>query len=99
MNWNREVSKNLEHTKVGITDPRDTAEHRRVLKQARRWARWQRDQLRTNTAVESVAESIWRTDCPTPDCDHDWADQPKHLREGFRGRARAAISALIGAKG
>lgn len=89
MNWNREVSKNLDHTKVGITDIRDTAERRRVLKTARRWARWQRDQLRTKEAVGRVSAAILSNFNPPDDKHSTWWINPEVS-------ARAAIDALIG---
>lgn len=95
MNWNREVSKNLDHTKVGITDARDTAERRRVLKTARRWARWQRDQLRTNEAVERVARLEYRKATTKADVP-GWDDALPEAREICRARAREVIDALIG---
>lgn len=94
MNWNREVSKNLEHTKVGIKDWRDTAERRHVLKQARRWARWQRDQLRTNEAIERVARGIARME-PDEDWDNGHELDLEYKQECFE-TAIDAITALLG---
>lgn len=74
MNWNREVSKNLEHTKVGITDWRDTAERRHVLKQARRWARWQRDQLKSNERIDTAARALNASGWVCFDCEGEPGD-------------------------
>lgn len=60
-------------------------------------ARWQREQLRTDEAVERAAESQWDRD----DHDNMWNDtdhdaQCPDLRNDYRDDARAVINALIG---
>lgn len=49
-------------------------------------ARWQRDQLRTDDAVERVAEAMHENDCGCGDGTDDW----------YRGLARTAVNALLG---
>lgn len=67
-------------------------------------ARWQRDQLRTDEAVERMAEAIYRShDSYTHFTAKPWAEMVKSKDKANRFRvkqdrkaARAAIDALIG---
>ena len=62
-------------------------EGRTAVRQALvRGARWQRDQLRTDDAVERVAEAMHENDCGCGDGTDDW----------YRGLARTAVNALLG---
>lgn len=61
-------------------------------------AKWQRDKLRTDEAVERVAEAEFvreQADYEYFDRE-DWGDQHPSNQDVFRSRARAAITALIG---
>lgn len=58
-------------------------------------AKWQREQLRTDEAVERVAAGVHKA------ADHfghytPWAKLPEHVQEDWRRPARAAIDALLG---
>lgn len=98
MNWNREVSKNLEQTKIGIKDWRDTAERRHVLKQARRWARWQSDQLLTKEAIERGARALNESGWVCLDCNNEPGDydQCKQCQEVCRNAFKSSLTALLG---
>ena len=61
-------------------------------------ARWQRSALRTDEAVERVAEQLYRDEYQHPMSEHDTWCQIEDCTnaEDFRDQARAAITALIG---
>lgn len=56
-------------------------------------AKWQRSSLRTDEAVERVAQGICRRNWPKDsDFEHYW----RRYGDDFRADARAAITALLG---
>lgn len=61
-------------------------------------ANWQRDELRTDEAVERVADWMCHEDHGYTLDEHDgWCQDPScDLVESYRQSARAAITALIG---
>lgn len=69
-----------------------TYENERMMRNETRYrmvvagAQWQRDQLRTDDAVERVAEAMHENDCGCGDGTDDW----------YRGLARTAVNALLG---
>lgn len=60
-------------------------------------ARWQRDQLRTDEAVERVAQFMWSERAKgTVHPHYPWTGLAPQLRDDLRQYARAAINALLG---
>ncbi|MFT9771131.1 hypothetical protein [Brevibacterium casei] len=60
-------------------------------------ARWQRDQLRSDDAVERVAQFMWSERAKgTVHPHYPWTGLAPQLRDGLRQHARAAINALLG---
>lgn len=60
-------------------------------------AQWQRDQLRTDEAVERVAQFMWSERAKgTVHPHYPWTGLAPQLRDGLRQDARAAINALLG---
>lgn len=75
-------------------------ENMRFHKMFVKGARWQRQQLRSDEAVERVAESMWSTD-PAPaltpfDGPETWDRQEPEVKNDYRKAAREAITALLG---
>lgn len=61
-------------------------------------ARWQRDQLRTDEAVERVAEKLYQGEYQHPMAEHDTWCQVEDCTnaEDYRDQARIVITALLG---
>lgn len=68
-----------------------------TLESHRRGAKWQRDQLRTDEAVEKLADHLYRDEYGHPMAEHHvWCQVEDCTNtEDFRDSARAAITALL----
>ena len=62
----------------------------------RRGARWQRQALLSDDAVERVARALYETDRAEYDGDKPWPPRPHFIEDMYRERARAALTAAIG---
>ena len=62
----------------------------------RRGARWQREALLSDEAVERAARALYETDRKEYDGDEPWPPRPHFIAEMYRERARAALTAAIG---
>ena len=96
MNWDERVKEAAIHRGLNavLLGP---ARARSEQKTAQRWARWQRDQLRSDDAVERVAQFMWSERAKgTVHPHYPWTGLAPQLRDGLRQDARAAINALLG---
>lgn len=98
MNWDEKAEDyaGAHHT----YEHRSPEDNRLIEKEIVHGARWQRDQLRTDEAIERVAESIWTTDPESAlepfDGPETWEVLEPELKDDYRHAARHAITALLG---
>lgn len=98
MNWDEKTE---DHASAHHTyEHRGYRENKRFHKMFVKGAEWQRDQLRTDEAVELAAEAIWSTD-PAPalepfDGPDTWDGQEPEVKNDYRKAVRTVISVLLG---
>lgn len=89
MNWNELAEGHVvaHHTYEHRTMAENTIMHSRFVA----GAQWQRGQLRTDEAVERVAQVMYEDEL-----EQSWGYTAEWVRDTYRTLARAAIAALLG---
>lgn len=96
MNWDEQAEDHAvaHHTYEHMSDAATSLGHAMV----KEGARWQREKLQDDTAVERVAEHLYHQDFSSPMSDHgSWCtNKDCDLVDGYQVDARHLINALFG---